>query len=141
MTETRLEAAPRPIAERLFRDAPDGPHLLAGRCIACGQLHFPRGPVCPYCAADDPDERPVGPTARLWLFTAVTSRPPGYRGPLPFGFGIVELDGGLRVVARLTEADVTRLRPGLPMRLVLEPLHTDDDGRPVVSYAFRPEAS
>lgn len=130
----------RPIAAGLFRDGADGPHLLAGRCDACGGLHFPRGPVCPYCAADGCEERPVGPAGRLWLYTVVTSRPPGYRGPLPFGFGVVELDGGLRVVTRLTEAHLDRLRPGLAMRLVLEPLHTDDDGRPVVSYAFRPEA-
>lgn len=130
----------RPIAAGLFTDGPEGPRLLAGRCTACGELHFPRGPVCPYCAGDACEERRVGPRARLWLYTAVTARPPGYRGPLPFGFGVVELDGGLRVVTRLTEARLDHLRPGLPVRLVLEPLHADDDGRPVVSYAFRPEA-
>jgi uncharacterized OB-fold protein len=70
----------------------------------------------------------------------VSSRPPGYRGPLPYGFGVVELDGGLRVVARLTEARLERLRPGLPMRLVVEPLFDDDEGRPVLSWAFAPEA-
>jgi uncharacterized OB-fold protein len=130
----------RPIADGLFTDGPDGPRLVAGRCAACEQLHFPRGTVCPYCAGAGCTARAVGPDARLWLYTAVTTRPPGYRGPLPFGFGVVELPGGLRLVTRLTEARLDRLRPGLPMRLVLEPLHTDDDGRPVVSYAFRPEA-
>jgi uncharacterized OB-fold protein len=132
--------AARAIAPGLFTDGPEGPRLVAGHCAACGQLHFPRGDVCPYCAADACTARAVGPAARLWLYTAVTSRPPGYRGPLPFGFGVVELAGGLRLVTRLTEARLDRLAPGLPMRLVLEALHTDDDGRPVVSYAFRPEA-
>lgn len=133
-------AAARPIADGLFTHGPEGPRLLAGCCAACHRLHFPRGPVCPYCAADACEEHPVGPGGLLWLYTAVNARPPGYRGPLPFGFGIVELPGGLRVVTRLTEARLDRLRPGLAMRLVLEPLHADDDGRPVVSYAFRPEA-
>ena len=64
--------------------------------------------------------------------------PPGYRGPVPYGFGVVELDDGLRVIARLTEARLDRLRPGLPVRLVLEPLFTDDEGRAVISYAFAP---
>jgi uncharacterized OB-fold protein len=58
---------------------------------------------------------------------------------VPYGFGVVELEDGLRVITRLTEARLDRLRPGLPMRLVLEPLFTDQDGRPVISYAFRPE--
>jgi len=73
------------------------------------------------------------------LFTVVANRPPGYRGSLPYGFGVVELDGaGLEVIARVEETDVTRLRPGLPVQLVAEPLFTDDDGTPVVAYAFRP---
>ena len=130
---------PRPIAPGLFRDGPDGPRLLAGRCAACGKPHFPAAAVCPDCAADGCTEAPAGPVARLWLYTAVLTRPAGYRGEVPYGFGVVELDGGLRVIARLLEARPERLRPGLPMRLVVEPLFTDDEGRPVLSYAFRPE--
>jgi uncharacterized OB-fold protein len=100
---------------------------------------LPRGPVCPYCAEESCVDAPAGPEARLWLYATVLTRPPGYRGDVPYGFGVVELAGGLRVVARLTEARLERLRPGLPMRLVVEPLFTDDDGRAVLSYAFRPE--
>src|SRR5229473_1040247 len=85
------------------------------------------------------EEGPRLVAARLWLYTAVLSRPPGYRGEVPYGFGVVELAGGLRVIARLTEARMERLAPGLAMRLVIEPLFTDDDGTPVLSYAFRPE--
>lgn len=131
---------PRPITHGLFTDGPDGPRLLAARCTACGKPHFPRGPVCPYCGEASCVDAAVGPDARLCLYTAVLTRPPGYRGDVPYGFGVVELDGGLRVIARLTESRLERLRPGLPLRLVVEPLFTDDDGRSVLSYAFRPEA-
>ncbi len=132
-------AAARPITGGLFVVDEEGPRLVAARCAACGKPHFPAGPVCPYCGADGTVETRVGPAARLWLYTAVLSRPPGYRGEVPYGFGVVELAGGLRVIARLTEARMERLAPGLAMRLVIEPLFTDDDGTPVLSYAFRPE--
>jgi uncharacterized OB-fold protein len=131
--------AARPIQPGLFVTEADGPRLLAGECAACGALHFPAGTVCPYCAADGCREARVGPAGRLWLYTVVTSRPPGYRGDVPYGFGIVDLAGRLRVVSRLTEARLDRLRPDLPVRLVVEPLFTDDDGRTVLAYAFRPE--
>jgi len=121
-------------------DGADGPRLLAGHCPACRKPHFPSAPVCPYCGADGCREIHVGPAARLCLYTVVHTRPPGYRGEVPYGFGVVELAEGLRVIARLTEAHLDRLRPGLPMRLVLEPLFTDDEGRPVLSYAFSPES-
>ncbi len=129
----------RPITPGLFSDGPDGARLLTGRCPACTRRHFPAGTVCPYCARDGCVETPAAPAARLCLYTAVLTRPPGYRGEVPYGFGVVELEDGLRVIARLTEARLERLRPGLRMRLVVEPLFTDEDGRPVLSYAFRPE--
>ena len=142
-TERRTHASD-PDPRRSLGSAPlfvcdaDGPRLLAGACGACGKLHFPASPVCPYCAADGARETRVGPAGRLELYTTVLRAPPGYRGPVPYGFGVVALDGGLSVVSRLTEADSSRLRPGLPVELVVEPLFTGDDGRPVLSYAFRP---
>lgn len=130
---------PRPIAPGLLGHGPHGPTLVVGRCGGCRRLHFPLGPACPYCAAADCAAAEVGPAGRLCLFTVVSNRPPGYRGPLPYGFGVVEMAGGLRVITRLTESRLDRLRAGLPMRLVVEPLFTDDDGRPVLAWAFAPE--
>jgi uncharacterized protein len=130
---------PRPIHPGLFVVEADGPRLVAACCRACARLHFPGETVCPYCAADGCEERRVGPSGRLWLYTAVTSRPPGYRGEVPYGFGVVELADGLRVIARLTEARLDRLRPALPVRLVVDELFHDEADRPVLSYAFRPE--
>jgi uncharacterized OB-fold protein len=75
---------------------------------------------------------------RLWAWTAVTSAPPGYRGPVPYGFGVVELDDGVRVVTRLTEPDPGALRAGQPVRLVLEAIGGGDGEDPVVVYAFAP---
>lgn len=133
--------APRVIRAGLFTDGPDGPRLVTGRCGSCAQLHFPAGPTCPYCGAEGASERLVGPGARLWLYTVVNAKPPGYTGSVPYGFGVVELPEGLRVVTRLTESRLDRLRPDLPMRLVLEPVFEDESGTPVLSYAFAPEAA
>ena len=129
----------RPITPALFTAEPNGPRLIVGRCGACTALHFPAAPTCPYCAFESCTETPVGPGGRLWLYTSVLTRPPGYRGPVPYGFGVVELAGGLRVVTRLTESRVECLHRGMAMQLVIEPLFTDDAGCSVLSYAFAPE--
>jgi uncharacterized OB-fold protein len=51
----------------------------------------------------------------------VTTAPPGYDGPVPYGFGVVELDGiRLRVVGRLTESDPSALHEGQAMRVTSE---------------------
>jgi uncharacterized OB-fold protein len=113
--------------------------LIAGFCPGCERYHFPRFASCPYCSAEGCVERHIGPRGVLRLFTTVVNRPPGYRGEVPFGFGVVELPEKLRIISRLTETRVDRLSVGQPMRLVVTPLHVDDEGRQVVSYAFAPE--
>lgn len=117
---------------------PRGPRLLAARCPRCDGLHFPAGETCPYCGADGCTEAAVGAAGRLSLWTAVRTAPPGYRGAVPYGFGVVDLDEGMRVVARLAESDVARLREGMPMALEIAPLFTNDDGDEVLSFAYAP---
>ncbi|HEX6312338.1 MAG TPA: Zn-ribbon domain-containing OB-fold protein [Acidimicrobiia bacterium] len=123
-----------PVREGLFDDG----HLLGGCCAACARHHFPSSARCPYCGSPDVTRVQLADHGTLWGWTAVTTPPPGYRGEVPFGFGVVELPEGLRLVTRLTEADPGRLTFGMPMRLVIDPLHTDDDGNRVATYAFAP---
>lgn len=131
--------AARPIADGLFIVDGTGPRLCASRCDACRSLQFPAAPACPYCGASGSTPTLVGPRGTLRLFTAVSSRPPGYRGPVPFGFGVVELEGAeLQVITRLTESDPARLGPGCPMNLVVVPVGEDDDGTRVLTWAFSP---
>jgi uncharacterized OB-fold protein len=127
-----------PVHQGLFTDG-DAPRLVGGRCNACGNHNFPTHDVCPYCASEDTEETELSAGGRLWAWTAVTHPPPGYQGGTPYGFGVVELPEGLRIVTRLTESDPHRLRTDQPMHLVAEPLHTDDEGRTVVTYAFAPD--
>jgi uncharacterized OB-fold protein len=129
-----------PVQEGLFTDS-EPPRLLGGRCGACGHHHFPAAALCPYCSSPDTEPVPLSAEGRLWAWTAVTHPPPGYLGQVPYGFGVVELPEGLRVVTRLTEADPDKLRAGQPMHLVHDVLHVDDEGRSVVTYAFAPDQS
>jgi uncharacterized protein len=129
-----------PVCDGLFVDS-DPPRLLGGRCRACGHHHFPRQPVCPYCSSERTAGVELSSRGRLWAWTAVTHPPPGYRGEVPYGFGVVELAEGLRVVTRLSEADPGRLAAGQPMHLVLERLALDEQDRPVIVYAFAPDGA
>jgi uncharacterized OB-fold protein len=124
----------RPVREGLFTDR----HLVGGRCGACARYHFPTAGTCPYCGSDDTASVELSDTGTLWGWTAVTVAPPGFRGEVPFGFGVVELPEGIRVISRIDEADPARLSFGMPVRFALAPLHTDDDGTQVVTYAFVP---
>jgi uncharacterized OB-fold protein len=133
-------ARERPVREGLFT-IDDEPRLIAGRCRMCGRHHFPRSSTCSYCGADAVDDALLHDMGTLWAWTAVTSAPPGYRGDVPYGFGVVELPDGIRVVTRIDVADPERLTFGMPVKLALEPLGVDDDGATVLTYTFVPAVS
>jgi uncharacterized OB-fold protein len=102
--------------------------------------HFPRLDTCPYTGATDIETVTLSTDATLWAWTAVTAAPPGYAGPVPFGFGVVELEREhLRVITRLTESDPAQLTFGQAMQLVAETL-PGEDGEPVVTWAFAARA-
>lgn len=131
--------AAAPIEASLVHVRPDGSiALLAGWSPSSGHHHFPRADTCPYTGATDIEPVELSSHGRLWAWTAVTSPPPGYDGPIPYGFGVVELSEGLRLVTRLTEADPSRLRAGQPVRLVAEELAVGDGT--AVAWAFAPDA-
>lgn len=113
--------------------------LLGGRCPACARHNFPAQPLCPYCCSDGCETVALSPNGRLEVCTTVINRPPGYEGPMPFGFGVVELPEGLRVISRISHSD--QARAGTPVRLMLDSLGTDSGGREVVTYAFKPVES
>jgi uncharacterized OB-fold protein len=97
--------------------------LVGGECPACGRRHFPLGRSCPWCGDEGPGEVRLSRDGRLWSWTGVLARPPGYEGPVPFGFGVVELPAdGLRVVSLLTEPDSAALQLGQPVRFAIVPL-------------------
>ena len=115
----------------------DHPVLIGGRCLKCDRVCFPRQDTCPYCSLGPVEAIELSRRGTLWAWTAVTASPPGYEGPVPYGFGVVELAEGLRVITRLTESDPADLEQGQQMELVIDPL-TENDGRRVLTYAFTP---
>ena len=132
---------PRAISSGLFELHDDGTIMLVGGYSPTSRrYHFPRLDSCPYTGATDVETVELSPDATLWAWTAVTAAPPGYAGPVPFGFGVVELvHEQLRVITRLTEADPGNLVFGQPMRLVADTL-PGEDGEPVVTWAFEATA-
>ena len=129
-----------PIQEGLFAPPghPDGPGLYAGTCPRCDSLHFPASTSCPYCGSEKCKTQIVGKTGTLYLATVVTAPPPGYHGDVPYGFGLVDLPEGLRVVSVIAETDPSRLRTGLPLRLGWRTLPNAEGEGDLICWQYEP---
>ncbi|HEV7759277.1 MAG TPA: OB-fold domain-containing protein [Acidimicrobiales bacterium] len=112
----------------------DDQGLVGGRCAACHRAHFPQAPACPWCGTDDPAPVRLSDQGTVWAATVVTAAPPGYTGPVPYGFGVVELPAdSLRIVTRFTGP----VAPGDPVRYTVATIDGDGDAA-TTTWAFTP---
>jgi uncharacterized OB-fold protein len=124
---------PAAVRDDLFTHTVQGPRLIAGTCPACAASTFPLSLYCPACE-DGAELEPslLSPEGTIYTCTVVRHRPPGYHGPVPYGFGLVELPERIRVSALLFADDLDGLAIGQAVGLRLLPV--DEAGR--LTYAF-----
>ena len=118
------------------------PRLIGSVCARCGTVTFPRQRSCPRCTSEDVHPRELATRGELWSWTIqcfAPKAPPYLPGGVeefePYGVGYIELPGEVRVEARLTESDPSRLRIGMPMELTLIPVPGAPDK---LTFAFEP---
>ena len=131
-----------PFKEGMWNVGADGEaRLLGSKCPSCGELFFPqRGSgICVQCQHEGLDRAEFGLEGTVATFTRVMQPPAGgyYQGPVPYNFGLVDLDDGVRIEAHLG-GDFEKLRVGMKVKLAIDTLYTDGEGNEVQAYRFVP---
>jgi hydroxymethylglutaryl-CoA synthase len=117
------------------RDMIEG--LVGGKCRACGTVQYPRQRYCvnPGCnALDSQDDYLFAErTGKVLSYTAdgltYSPDPPTY-------FGMVQVDGGGRMLMDFTEVDPATIDVGLPVRMVFR-IKDADSNRGFVRYFWK----
>lgn len=118
--------------------------LMGSRCKACGARFVPPRPLCIQCFKSDMEWVEMRGKGELVAFTCITIAPPfmiaqGYDRKHPYCSGVVELDEGGRVDARIEGVDPNRpqgIKVGMPVRAKF--LHRQDPKEPETYLAFEP---
>lgn len=130
-----------PIKEGLWIAGSSGePRLLGKRCLSCGELFAPgraKG-ICIRCQQRKLQDVELSPLGTIVSFTAAMQPPAGgfYCGPVPYCYGLVDLDDGVRIETQLG-GDVEQMRVGGRVRLAIETLYQDQDGNEVQVFRFQ----
>lgn len=129
------DAHTRPVVDNVFTSDP--PRLLGARCGVCGETSFPRLDDCPYCGGEATEPVELSDHGTLWGWTTVVHAPPGYVGTVPYGFGVVELPEGVRVITRLATPEHWWTF-GLRLHLRTAEVGLDPDGVVLTTWEFAP---
>jgi uncharacterized protein len=86
-------------------------------CGSCGRhVFYPRA-VCPHCLSDALEWVRASGRGTVYSFTVVHRTSEEFRAEVPFPVGLVDLDEGVRMMARLDVADPV---VGMPVEVVFE---------------------
>ena len=118
--------------------------LMGSKCRKCGALSVPPRSICVKCYGSEMEWVEMKGRGKLAAFTCIAIGPPfmikeGYDRKHPYVSGVVELEGGARVVARIEGVDGTKpetIRIGTPGKV--EFLHRGEAEDSMTFLAFRP---
>ncbi len=138
----------KPLAPALegWHTMDEKPRLIGTQCDECGtyffprQTHFCKNPACESTAFSEVE---LSRTGHIWSYTNASYKPPApfvAADPFePYAIAAVQLEKEQMVVLGqvVTGVGVEDLKVGMPVELVLEPLHeTEDDIK--VTWKWKP---
>lgn len=118
----------------LFMDNTETPALRGSACSNCEKTFFPPRSRCPDCLATDLTAVPLGEKGSLYSFTTVHIPTKNFKPP--FTVGYVDMDEGVRIFGQIRLKEGQSLKLGLPMKMSIDYLWPDADGKEVAGYLF-----
>jgi uncharacterized OB-fold protein len=134
----------RPFNDISYERFLDEDRLMGSRCQKCGAIFVPPRSVCIKCYGSEMEWVEIEGRGKLVAFTCIAIGPPfmikeGYDRKRPYVSGVVELEGGVKVVARIEGVDGSKpetIRIGTPLEA--EFLHRGEGENSTTFLAFRP---
>jgi uncharacterized OB-fold protein len=139
-----IEMEHRPFSDHSYNRYLNEEKLMGSRCKGCNARYVPPRSLCIKCYGSDMEWVEMKGRGKLAAFTAITIAPPfmmaqGYDRKNPYYSGVVELDGGGRVDARIEGVDLAHpenIKVGMPMKVKF--IHREGTEKPKTYLAFEP---
>ena len=91
--------------------------LMAGKCVKCGKIHLPPRPLCSNCYSKEFTWVPVSGKGKLLTYTVISIAPQEFQALTPYGVGIVEMEGGLKIPGLIQDIRQEQLKIGMELTL------------------------
>ena len=134
----------RPFSDISFAKFLTEEKLMGSHCKNCDAVYVPPRPICVQCHSEDMHWEEMQGNGKLAAFTCIGIGPSfmaaeGFNRDNPYCSGVVELDEGARVDARIEGVDTKNpenIRIGMP--LTVKFLHRPQGEHPKTYLAFAP---
>lgn len=120
---------------RYTREIPQRYRLEAGKCSACGKMYYPPRRVCP-CGGREFETVTLPDAGKVVTYTIIRVGPSDFTDEVPYGLGIVELDGGVRLMAQIVDVPLEDIKTGMPVRLEFRKIYQEGEAG-IICYGHK----
>ena len=120
---------------------PEKYRLIGYKCKKCGAINFPYHSVCKHCCSKaDYEEVKLSWRGRVYSYTIIAagSSPPEFvnweRAIGPYPVAIIELEGGQKIMAQLTECKPEEVKIGMEVEATFRKIYEDEG---IVRYGIK----
>lgn len=143
MEEKDSEKGKIPALPDLFTWSEDGVRIRSAKCNSCGTYFFPEyhEQHRPGCSREGVENVLLSKEGELVSYTIMHYMPPPpfktQEDITPYTIGMVEFPEGIQICGIVVEPGPNKLKTGAKVETTTYTLYKDDDGRDVVTWAFR----
>ena len=120
---------------RYTREIPQRYRLEAGKCSSCGNVYYPPRRVCP-CGGREFETVELPNTGKVVTYTIIRVGPSDFVEEVPYGLGIVEVDGGVRLMAQIVDVPLEEIKTGMPVRLEFRKIYEEGEAG-IICYGHK----
>lgn len=95
----------RPFTPGSYQSFLEEGRLMGSRCTRCGAVFLPPRPLCPGCGCREMEWRELRGEGVVGAFTVIHVPPTSMVGRAPYAIGLVKLDEGPTLTARMSEGE------------------------------------
>ncbi len=120
---------------RYTREIPQRYRLEAGKCSSCGKIYYPPRLVCT-CGGREFETVTLPDTGKVVTYTIIRVAPSDFTAEVPYALGIVEVEGGVRLMAQLVDVPHDEIKTGMPVRLEFRKIYQEGEAG-IICYGHK----
>jgi uncharacterized OB-fold protein len=120
---------------RYTREIPRRYRLEAGKCSSCGKIYYPPRLACA-CGGREFETVTLPDTGKVVTYTIIRVAPSDFTAEVPYALGIVEVEGGVRLMAQLVDVLHDEIKTGMPVRLEFRKIYQEGEAG-IICYGHK----
>jgi len=121
---------------RYWREIPQRYRLEAGKCKKCGKVYFPPRIICAECKSQEFETVNLQREGKLLTYTIIRVAPSQFVDQTPYAMGIVELNGGVKILSQIADCDLDKLEIGQKVRIEFRKIYQEGEAG-IICYGYK----